>query len=166
MKPKTLPAGDSLRTESIRSKIGARIRDLRKEKGLSQGEVERRTGMLRCYICRIETGHNLPSLETIERFASALDVPLYRFFQDSAHEPESTVEPSLSSSLPDAGSDTEAYFLRKLSSAWIQLGDFERRFLISMARQLATRTKETPVVRRAGRNRSKPAEPITEQKAT
>ena len=60
--------------------IGTRLRDLREEKGLSQGDVEKSTGLLRCYISRIENGHTIPSLDTLERFASALDVPLYKMF--------------------------------------------------------------------------------------
>src|SRR5690242_12862837 len=60
--------------------IGARLRELREAKGLSQGDIERQSGLLRCYISRIEHGHTVPSLETLERFAAALDIPLYRLF--------------------------------------------------------------------------------------
>ena len=60
--------------------IGTRLRSLREEKGLSQGDIEKSTGLLRCYISRIENGHTIPSLETLERFAGALDVPLYKMF--------------------------------------------------------------------------------------
>ena len=60
--------------------IGTRLRSLREKKGMSQGDIEKSTGLLRCYISRIENGHTIPSLETLERFAGALSVPLYEIF--------------------------------------------------------------------------------------
>ena len=62
------------------SAVGERIRFLREAQGISQGDIERVTGLLRCYTSRVEHGHTLPSLETLERFASALRVPLYMMF--------------------------------------------------------------------------------------
>src|SRR4030088_3274676 len=62
--------------------IGDRLRELREEKKLSQGEVEKRTGLLRCYISRVENGHTVPAVETLEKFARALEVPMYRLFYD------------------------------------------------------------------------------------
>src|SRR6266568_9500770 len=60
--------------------IGTRLRKLREDKDFSQGDIEKRTGLLRCYISRVENGHTVPSLETLERLASALEVPLYQLF--------------------------------------------------------------------------------------
>ena len=60
--------------------IGTRLRQLREEKHMSQGDIEERTGLLRCYVSRVENGHTVPSLETLERFAAVLDVPLYQLF--------------------------------------------------------------------------------------
>ncbi|HWF13684.1 MAG TPA: helix-turn-helix transcriptional regulator [Candidatus Acidoferrales bacterium] len=62
--------------------IGDRLRDLREQKKLSQGEIEERTGLLRCYISRVENGHTVPSVETLEKFARALEVPMYQLFYD------------------------------------------------------------------------------------
>src|SRR5215470_10091928 len=62
--------------------IGERLRTLRQQKGFSQGDLERASGLLRCYISRVELGYTVPSLETLERFAAALDVPLYRLFYE------------------------------------------------------------------------------------
>jgi transcriptional regulator with XRE-family HTH domain len=58
--------------------IGERLRALREEKKFSQGEVEKRTGLLRCYISRVENGHTVPAVETLEKFARALEVPMYQ----------------------------------------------------------------------------------------
>lgn len=67
--------------------IGDRLRTLREEKNLSQGEIEKRSGLLRCYISRVENGHTVPAFETIEKFARALEVPLYQLFYDGDEPP-------------------------------------------------------------------------------
>ncbi|MGA2483550.1 MAG: helix-turn-helix transcriptional regulator [Candidatus Acidiferrales bacterium] len=68
--------------------IGDRLRVLREEKDLSQGEIERRTGLLRCYISRVENGHTVPTVETLEKMARALEVPLYALFYDGEKPPK------------------------------------------------------------------------------
>jgi transcriptional regulator with XRE-family HTH domain len=60
--------------------IGTRLKELRESKNLSQGDVEKRTGLLRCYISRVENGHTVPPIETLEKMARALEVPMYRLF--------------------------------------------------------------------------------------
>ena len=54
--------------------IGERLRALREKKDFSQGDVEKRTGLLRCYISRVEHGYTVPAVETLEKFARALEV--------------------------------------------------------------------------------------------
>jgi transcriptional regulator with XRE-family HTH domain len=66
--------------------VAERLRQLRTDKGMSQGEVEKRTGLLRCYISRVENGHTVPAVETLEKFARALEVPLYHLFVDPSKE--------------------------------------------------------------------------------
>jgi transcriptional regulator with XRE-family HTH domain len=68
--------------------IGDRLRTLREEKKFSQGEVEKRTGLLRCYVSRVENGHTVPAVETLEKFARALEVPMYRLFYDGEKPPK------------------------------------------------------------------------------
>ena len=68
--------------------IGERLRALREEKEFSQGEVEKRTGLLRCYISRVENGHTVPAVETLEKFARALEVPMYQLFYDGEEPPK------------------------------------------------------------------------------
>jgi transcriptional regulator with XRE-family HTH domain len=62
--------------------IGERLRALREEKNFSQREVEKRTGLYCAYISRVENGHTVPAIETIEKFARALEVPMYQLFYD------------------------------------------------------------------------------------
>src|ERR1700722_11647551 len=68
--------------------IGDRLRELREGKNLSQGDIEKRTGLLRCYISRVENGHTVPAIETLEKFARALEVPLYQLFYDGQKPPQ------------------------------------------------------------------------------
>ena len=67
--------------------IGDRLRALREEKKFSQGEIEKRTGLLRCYISRVENGHTVPAVETLEKFARALGVPLYQLLYVEKNRP-------------------------------------------------------------------------------
>jgi transcriptional regulator with XRE-family HTH domain len=63
------------------------LRALREEKKLSQGDIEKKTGLLRCYVSRVENGHTVPAVETLEKFARALEVPMYQLFYDGEEPP-------------------------------------------------------------------------------
>ena len=123
--------------------IGTKLRSLREAKGLSQGDIEKSTGLLRCYISRIENGHTIPSLETLERFSAALDVPLYKLFFSGEGEPptpnlvrrESLDE--LAEQSGKAGED--ARFLLQFKNVLAKLGDPDREVVLTLARKLATR---------------------------
>lgn len=123
--------------------IGTRLRFLREEKGLSQGDVEKTTGLLRCYISRIENGHTIPSLETLERFASALGVPLYKLFYSGEGEPPTPnlmQRKGLDELAEQSGkAGEEARFLLQFKNLWAQLGDPDRDVLLTLAKKLATR---------------------------
>lgn len=62
--------------------IGDKLKQLREIKKLSQGDIEKRTGLLRCYVSRVKNGHTVPSVDTLEMLARALEVPMYRLFTD------------------------------------------------------------------------------------
>jgi transcriptional regulator with XRE-family HTH domain len=62
--------------------ISDRLRTLREARTLSQGDIEKRTGLLRCYISRVENGHTVPSIDTLAKLARALGVPMYQLFFD------------------------------------------------------------------------------------
>ena len=65
--------------------IGDKLKALRMQKNMSQGDIQKRTGLLRCYISRVENGHTVPSVDTLERIAAALRVPMYQLFTDEDH---------------------------------------------------------------------------------
>ena len=64
--------------------IGQRLREIREGRNLSHGDIERRTGLLRCYTSRVENGHTVPAIETLEKYARALEIPLYKIFHDGS----------------------------------------------------------------------------------
>ena len=68
--------------------VGEKLRDLRVQKSLSQGDIEKRTGLLRCYISRVENGHTIPAVETLEKFARALEIPIYQLFYEGDEPPK------------------------------------------------------------------------------
>lgn len=68
--------------------IGNRLRELRGEKKLSQGDVEKRTGLLRCYISRVENGHTVPAVETLQKLARAYEIPMYQLFYERKEPPQ------------------------------------------------------------------------------
>jgi len=122
--------------------IGTRLRKLREDKKLSQGDIEERTGLLRCYISRVENGHTVPALETLERLASALEIPLYQLFLDGD---ESPALPNLSKRqtteelVMDEESEKEMRFFEKVRRLTSRIDEKDRQLLLLMAQKLATR---------------------------
>ena len=68
--------------------IGDRLRQVREQKDLSQGDIEKKTGLLRCYLSRCENNHTVPMVGTLEKWAGALDIPLYKLFYDGDKPPK------------------------------------------------------------------------------
>jgi transcriptional regulator with XRE-family HTH domain len=68
--------------------IGERLRMIRESKNLSQGDIEKRTGLIRCYTSRVENGHTVPSIETLAKYAMALEIPIYQIFYDGEEAPK------------------------------------------------------------------------------
>ena len=126
--------------------IGDRLRALREENGLSQGDIEKRTGLIRVYISRIENGHTVPSIGTLEKMARALEVPLYVLFYDGEEPPAAPK----SLDRKDAGktewgdSRKESLILRKFRRALGQVNDEDRRLLLFMANKMALRRISRP----------------------
>jgi len=122
--------------------IGTRLRQLREQKQLSQGDIEERTGLLRCYVSRVENGHTVPSLETLERFAGVLDVPLYQLFfsgDETPPTPNLTPRRTLDEMTGDNGDrGIDAQFLLKLRNLLGRLAEPDRDVILSLAKRLAT----------------------------
>lgn len=116
--------------------IGDRLRALREQKKLSQGHIEKRTGLLRCYVSRVENGHTVPSLETLEKWARALEVPLYQIFYPG-EEPPAPSEPSKTNPRLWGSDGADARFLMQLRRALSHTNEADRELLLHMARKLA-----------------------------
>ena len=124
-----LPAQTSAPVKSISSNIGSTIRDFRLQKGMSQGDIEKRTGLLRCYLSRVENGHTVPSLETLQKIAGALDLQLAEFFaEDNLAKEVSTLNLS----------EEEIRFLTQVQRYSANLSDSDRRLLLAMVRKFAS----------------------------
>ena len=107
--------------------IGVTIREFRLQRGMSQGDVEKRTGLLRCYLSRVENGHTVPSLETLQKIAGALELPLSQFFADEMVRDM----PGLTLN------ESEIHFLTEIQRYSANLGDGDRRLLLAMVRKFA-----------------------------
>lgn len=123
--------------------IGLRIRSLREQKGLSQGDIEKLTGLLRCYTSRVENGHTIPSLNTLEKYAAALNLPLYLlFYSGDGTPPTPNLSPrkTLDELAQEEGKDgSDARFLVKLRTHLDRIAESDRQVLITLAKKLATR---------------------------
>jgi len=119
--------------------IGDRLRVLREKKNLSQGEIEKRSGLLRCYISRVENGHTVPSFETIEKFARALEVPLYELFYDGEKPPElpNIHKRTSAADISWGSAGKEARLLERFRKLLSRTNDSDRKLLFSMAQKMA-----------------------------
>jgi transcriptional regulator with XRE-family HTH domain len=117
-----------------------RLRELRESKNLSQGDIEKRTGLFRCYISRVENGHTVPAIETLEKFARALEVPLYQLFYDGEKPPQlpNLLKRKTSDDIVWGTKGKDALYLRKLRKCLSKAGDKDRKILFSVAQKLAS----------------------------
>jgi len=113
--------------------IGSRLREFREFKKLSQGDIEKRTGLLRCYISRVENGHTVPALETLEKMARALEVHMYELFYDFGEGSSSsgqTIEPK-----PGWGANGKsARYVTKLRRSLVKMKESDRGLLLHFAK--------------------------------
>jgi transcriptional regulator with XRE-family HTH domain len=119
--------------------IGDRLRGLREQKKFSQGEIEKRTGLLRCYISRVENGHTVPAVETLEKFARALEVPLYQLFYDGDESPKMAMLPKRRAGAALAWGDSgkDARTLAKFRQLLSRAKEDDRCLLLFMAKKMA-----------------------------
>jgi transcriptional regulator with XRE-family HTH domain len=114
--------------------VGDRLKAIREAKNLSQGDIEKRTGLLRCYISRVENGHTVPAIETLEKMARAMEVPVYQLFYDGDERPKAL-------KLPEAKatkiSPKDARVLSRLGTLLGSMKDRDKTLLVGVARKLS-----------------------------
>ncbi len=117
--------------------IGDKLRTLREQKNLSQGDIEKSSGLLRCYISRMENGHTVPGVDTLEKMARALEVPMYRLFTDDEHVKAPNIPAGvIRSRAVRPEQDRELRAFAKLLS---RMNDRDRRILLHMASKMSKR---------------------------
>jgi transcriptional regulator with XRE-family HTH domain len=121
--------------------IGDRLREMREAKKLSQGDIEKRTGLLRCYISRVENGHTVPAIETLEKLARALEVPLYQLFYEGEEPPQLPALLKRKTPGGDAwgSSGKNARYLNKLRRVLGNSDDRDRKLILLLAQKAARR---------------------------
>ena len=121
--------------------IGGRLRSLRIQKQLSQADIERRSGLLRPYLSRVEQDHVVPSLVTLEKMARALEVPLYRFFYEGEGltDPPTTPLWNTVDKILRNCPTRDAHFLKKLRRLLRRVNEADRRVLLQVAQKMARR---------------------------
>src|SRR6476620_1641516 len=119
--------------------IGDRLRALREQKKFSQGEIEKRTGLLRCYISRVENGHTVPAVETLEKFARALEVPMYQLFYDGEEPPKLPNLPKRKNAddVVWGNSGKDAHLLSQFRHLLSLIEENDQKLLMFMAQKMA-----------------------------
>jgi transcriptional regulator with XRE-family HTH domain len=119
--------------------IADRLRSLREAKNYSQGEIQRRTGLLRCYISRVENGHTVPAIETLEKFARALEVPMYQLFYDGEEPPKLPNLPKRTTgdNVAWGGSGKDEKMLHQFRRLMSKTNENDLKILLFMAQKMA-----------------------------
>jgi transcriptional regulator with XRE-family HTH domain len=120
--------------------IARRLRELREHKDMSQGDIEEKTGLLRCYVSRVENGHTVPAIETLEKMARALEVPLYGLFYEGTDEAEKREEDDFHDW---ASVGPGARQFRKLRQTLARISADDRKMLMSLAEKMARGRKKS-----------------------
>lgn len=121
--------------------IEDRLRSIREEKKLSQGDVEKRTRLLRCYISRVENGHTVPAVETIEKFARALEVPMYQLSYNGEKPLELPGLPKgkTAGEVAWGSMGKDASYLSRFRRLLAKTTDGDRKLLLSIAQKMAAK---------------------------
>jgi transcriptional regulator with XRE-family HTH domain len=118
--------------------IGDRLKELREAKELSQGDIEERTGLLRCYISRVENNHTVPAVNTLEKLARALEVPMYQLFHTGETSPD--VRRSKVKDRDDWGmSGRDREYVSTVQKALSKMTLVDQRLLLHIAQKVAKR---------------------------
>ena len=123
--------------------ISERLRAIREQKELSQGDIEERTGLKRCYVSRVENGHTIPSIETLEKMARALEIPMYQLFYDGEAPPDPPLFlRGLSANSDEWGNSGEpAKFFHRLRQLLSRLSPDDRKLIMHMTFQMVRKKR-------------------------
>jgi transcriptional regulator with XRE-family HTH domain len=126
--------------------IGDRLRDLRILKNLSQMDIEKRTGLLCSYISRVENGHTVPSIQTLEKIVKALEIPMYQLFYNGDEAPilHNTLSPLNQDHIEDWASRGRGKLMwTKITQLLSRMSESDRLLLLSITNTVITRKRFT-----------------------
>ena len=121
--------------------IGERLRALREQKNLSQGDIEKKTGLLRCYVSRVENGHTVPAVESLEKFARAFEVPMYQLFYDGEEPPklQNLLNHKTADDIAGGNSGRDAHTLANFCRLFSRMKPNDFGLVLNMAQKMAKR---------------------------
>ena len=121
--------------------IGQRLREIRVAKNLNQEDIAKATGFVRPYISRVENGHTVPSVETLQKWAGALRLPLYQILYEGEEPPKPLRLPSESEELLWGNSGRAAQELGMLRHSLEKMNEKHRKILLALAARMAHRSR-------------------------
>jgi len=121
--------------------IGQKLREIREAKNMSQVEIAEATGLVQPYVSRVENGHTIPGVETLEKWASALKVPLYQILYDGEDPPKPLKLSGNHNREMWGNSARDSRDLKRLRQFLSKMNEQERELLLSLAGRMASRTK-------------------------
>lgn len=124
--------------------IGQKLREIREAKKISQVEIAKATGLVQPYVSRVENGHTIPGVETLEKWASALKIPLYQILYDGEEPPKPLKLSGNHRGEFWGNSGRQMHDLKRLRQYLAKMSEGERELLMSLAGRMASRTRPGP----------------------
>jgi transcriptional regulator with XRE-family HTH domain len=119
--------------------IGRRLWELRTARKLSQGDIQKRTGLLRACTSRVENGLIVPSLGTLEKYGQALEIPLYRFFYDAEGPDDKPILPPMNAQPCFGTTEKEHVEMTAFATALSRMSEYDRILMVAITHKLAGR---------------------------
>lgn len=131
LQPQLVPATQEAEAEGI--DVARAVRDIRNSRSLSQRQLAGRMNVPRTYISKIENGKAMPTLSSLERLATALEVDICMLLRDARSRRHAEVHAILSDP-----------FLAEIASLVSSLDGFQRAMFVNQVREMASgRMKRT-----------------------
>jgi len=116
--------------------VGERLKEIREGKELSQGDIEKKTGLLRCYVSRCENGHTVPNIETLQKWSKALGVSMAELFNFNGEEIQPLRISNKGVAEPKVSRTVERE-LHRIQSNYLRMTPRNRAILSALAHKLA-----------------------------
>ena len=131
LQPQLVPAAQESEADGI--DVARAVRDIRGSRNLSQRQLAGRMNVPRTYISKIENGKAMPTLSSLERLATALEVDICMLLRDARSRRHAEVHAIMSDP-----------FLAEISALVSQLDGFQRAMFVNQVREMASgRMKRT-----------------------